>query len=1396
MSGVRPRKTPIEASEPILTPAKDCRHLTATAAHSETMKIEDIGNALPSANRRAYREKQNATDQPMPKSLPECFAEVWRRRKSALPVHRRERATLEAVAATIPSDAAGLTGQAAAAVYLGALIASLDRLIQTTTPTQPTDGKAPSENPQNLSKKKRKEIRREVLRAEEQVKDMTTTDVLKPMMASTETEAMKVEDGDAGKKSEDAELIASLMYLISSAMGGSSTAILQAKGVQILDVVVRAMNHVPDHCLTARHASTCICQMLSIVDASLWSKPVVQRSYLYLIRLTMDRDAKTRKKAREALHELLSGPRFPLIRSKTSGTASSHFIAALASHTASMKSADHSSLGSLPASLVHTLTSIEQFATFLQPHHAARVAKEILLLAANQTQNIASFALLALWSVLKHQVQGEGGATDSEPCKSFLPSKDISKLMTALLRLDMDEDSSQEWRIAYCSCAVDGAIAYADYFTHTPPPLELVSKPVFKVCEALKVGNLERPAVNRLTWCLQRLVSHRWVAKREIVMNALRELLDDRYDNMRTNIMRVIKTYLEQGMSAGNPQMEESIVDFIKYCRTKRDLSRREEDRKGEAMSMSLLASVIRGGGAARILTVVSVKYDLKQHVSNAWILPLLLNNLRGAPLSIFFGQFVPLANKLKQAQQACEGQKRVIEAKIIGHYHAQILGLLPGFCTSPSDLIQEGLLSEAFKTIHSCMTSEKDKEMITIGADALRRLSLSVAEKSDVDLNAKQLSSSFASRLKKLFPTICDVAENVQDKSRESILLAVVTSCQATRNPAFVSSLLKKTIRRLLELQLSSTKANEDDGAMTDKDSSAINRAQHAAADLAISIIESKTLPTDAAELVFLEKAISPFLTDAKESALQKKAYRSATLLVETREASKDSSELLDFVKRVSDQAKTVAPGAKASRLGLIEVLIERYSKFETVEEKTKYLQSMNNGFLPEILLGTRDSSEKTRAASFTTLIALSRSWNICIPGANSDGLQQFFMAVAAGLAGKTVSLLAATLTSFGRLMYDFRGEIAMNEDLSTFVDSLFATQVSVEDDTTMSVEDEDGAVQTRIIIEPGPIAILLRHNVVEVQKAALGVIKVATKSLSLPVSKTRLSDILPGIIPGLVHVAARSKKQETRLRVRVILERLLRKCGREALESHFPADHVKLLAAVRKKYSRDLIKKHVQKENRANRIQPSKATSNGNDDMSEGDSELDNSDSDVEREILDGDKLLSQHTADGIRDKDKNKKGSSSGPSNLNNRSAYDIKYTDDGKPIFVESDAESGDAEAGSVYNDDSDDDRGPRDEKMSIRKRKRSDRDNFEDSGKRMKGSFGEEYRGKRAKGDIKRPGRPDPYAFVPLGQSMVGKGVRIGRSASKTDKRGSSLRRLADGVSSKRRVRKLGIPGRR
>lgn len=1446
-------------------------------------ELQSIAEALPSHTRRRRHTAQQPAA-PMPASLPQCFAEVWRRRTSKLPAHRRERASLEAVASTIPEEAKAATGSTAAGVYLAALVIALKRVVQTTKPVKMGKGEGGSRtgsvddedlvDTPGQSRRTRKRARKRERDAIAEVKDMKGPDVHdarggKLAAANASSSGMDVEDEEkdgntaGGSDDFDIELVASLVYLIGLAVRGSTQAIINAKCEEILLVVMSALDHVSGKTEVARHCSVVFAGVLAVVDSTSWSKPTVQRAYLRLLGMTGSSDPKTRRKGKEALQALLECPRGAVIASKTSTAAGAHFVSEMQRLTIELENAldtDCVQEAVSPALFIHLLTGIAKFGVALKSQDAARVAKQLVLLACKDFPNISVFAYDALSNLFDAREERElktSSAVGEEfyeelrvKSTAVVPQSDLGKLLVAITDHAVPQDCQDEIFMSHARCVAEGSIAFFSYHEHSAPPSSFVTNVVRILTNAMDPTSARPEVVKSVCGDLLGVLRQRWVQAVPAVFSQLEVFIGYQFKPLWTDVVPLLKRYLETGMAAGQPQMKDVVSSFAQKLIDMRSDAKEANDRKLMGVLHGVLASTIRGGGAACILSVVEVKYDAKEHITNAWILPMLRDHTCGSPLALFASDLLPVAKELAKSAEAAAQDGHAVEAKNAGIYKTQVWSLLPGFCNRPTDLGQTGVMNTAFQAIHTCFTSGDLMSMYTSGVGGLRQLSLSLLALAPDDPTTAPKKASFASRLKKLFPTIVEITGKTTADRRGLILEALTKAAMATGDPSLVSSLLHKSIRRLLKASVNtgvSGKAEDGDNGeanieMDVEEADKVRQARHAAADVAIALAESGILPRDAAEVGYLKQAMSPMFLDSSDSSLQKKAYRATAMLVSLGAMSQDFDAVITFIQSTGTASGSVAPGAKATRLGLVQALVNQHLSVRE-EKKVEFLNLATGVFLSEVVLGTRDTSEKTRAASFGTLVAMARAWHTSSSGEGAAGLRQFFITVAAGLGGKTVSMLAATLTSLGRLMYDFRGEATLYPDFATDVDSLFAsaTMLVASANDSDQMADSSGHEGTEMVIQPGPIAILLRHRAAEVQKAALGLMKIATSVLNAPTS--RLVAVLPGILPGLVHVAARSKKQEIRLKVRVILERLLRKCGREVLETHFPEEHLKLLAAVRKKYSRDLVKKHEAKAARRVEAGEPSTTERGDgenrqDGSGEDDSDMEyeDSDSDVERELLDGDELLSRGkraSEDRVSGALRMAERSGDVVDLLDPRSAHSvlthgevqeasarekldqrrkrytaetaIKYTDDGRPIFVESDGDSGGAEQGSVMNDDDSDDDSDIEDRKAPKKsgplasRKRPRRDNDGHGSKRMKGSFGEEYRSKRGAGDVKRPGRPDPHAYIPLGANMLG--VQRNRHGGKSGggKGSGSLQkmaRLGTNKGNNKRGGRTGVPGRR
>ncbi|KAG2424708.1 hypothetical protein HXX76_014284 [Chlamydomonas incerta] len=140
--------------------------------------------------------------------------------------------------------------------------------------------------------------------------------------------------------------------------------------------------------------------------------------------------------------------------------------------------------------------------------------------------------------------------------------------------------------------------------------------------------------------------------------------------------------------------------------------------------------------------------------------------------------------------------------------------------------------------------------------------------------------------------------------------------------------------------------------------------------------------------------------------------------------------------------------------------------------------------------------------------------------------GLYEFFSMVMAGLVATTPHMVSATVMALARLTFEFAS-----------------------------------AMQNVVAALLPPVLSLLRGKAREIVKAVLGFVKVCAMRLPVELLTPQLGPILEGML-----IWAEDSKNKFKLKVRVIVERLARRCGFDAVAAVMPPGDAKLLSHIRK--------------------------------------------------------------------------------------------------------------------------------------------------------------------------------------------------------------------------------------
>lgn len=331
-------------------------------------------------------------------------------------------------------------------------------------------------------------------------------------------------------------------------------------------------------------------------------------------------------------------------------------------------------------------------------------------------------------------------------------------------------------------------------------------------------------------------------------------------------------------------------------------------------------------------------------------------------------------------------------------------------------------------------------------------------------------------------------------------------------------------------------------------------------------------TLPPESHTLLDLLIALSSHLPMSSLPQLSDLASRTITTPDQDPQLIKKAYRLIS--RLVSTDTGIAAPQVQHSKLqslllqtANITPPAARYPRLLALNSLIFTLPMTDLHFIPsilsEVVLACRSTSDKARQTAFNILIRAAEVitnaplgsviHNSQIPGMPSSApdapptIEEVFTMVSAGLAGGAPSVVAATCTALGRLLFEFH-KILSAQVLGDLVDT---------------------------------VAMFLESNSREIVRAVLGFVKVALVVLPDEVLRPKGSDLVREIVPW-----CKEHKGRLRAKVKGILERAIRRWGTEKCEKWVMMaesggdDGRKLVRSIRKERERRKKKKSAKEE------------------------------------------------------------------------------------------------------------------------------------------------------------------------------------------------------------------------
>ncbi|SCV66891.1 BQ2448_5537 [Microbotryum intermedium] len=549
---------------------------------------------------------------------------------------------------------------------------------------------------------------------------------------------------------------------------------------------------------------------------------------------------------------------------------------------------------------------------------------------------------------------------------------------------------------------------------------------------------------------------------------------------------------------------------------------------------------------------------------AKAWLLPLLKPAITNTRLEHFKKVFVPLSAELfAKAEKAKEAQKGM-EVKVWETLVGQVWALLPGYCEYPTDLVDQvdaeflGLIANVIYAQPMLRPAVFKALSTLVGTTQTLAQSTSPSELLYAQFGlTPQQGQEALKHLQGLAETVLGISFNVYGKMAKGeggFILTTVGDWFAILPEQDLVATFDRVVG-LLEQALDAQPKFTGTNQQSIKDDASTLSPLHALLDILITMIPYAS----PFERRFFDLAMSDHLLKSEDAAVQKKAYRVLARLAEERGGKVLEGRVGDVLENLVEGKSGVAQGAKRDRVVLLSTLVPLLPS-----DSLHHIPSL----IPEAVLGTKESNERTREAAYELVLGMATKMQqggtlarhkvkgMRDPDLKGDDgedgmeeddvpatVEEFVTMLSAGLAGISPHMISATITSLSRVLFEF--------------------YTQVPEETLKQV------VETLVVFLSSPNR--------EIVRSALGFIKVSLVVLDPSLLEPSLAQIVPNLINW-----SHEHSNHFKVKVRHLLERLMRKFGHDKVERYAPEEDRKLITNLRKKMVRSKKKKAAAAEAR----------------------------------------------------------------------------------------------------------------------------------------------------------------------------------------------------------------------
>lgn len=928
--------------------------------------------------------------------------------------------------------------------------------------------------------------------------------------------------------SADHTIITAILYVLNVVMQDVPASVLKSQYANTLALLLIIIEPHQDQAPLVRAAIGCLELLMIAQDRNIWSQPPAKRSLAFLLLTSIDSRPRVRKAGQDAIVKLMQNPPPPALTHPAAPSIAEFLIRTLG--TGSKDSVQ---------TILHVLALTKILAAMWPSSHLETLCSMLLKLPSfNNT-----FVTNAVFEVFEQLFAKS----------SYLFATDkVEQVLHAIMDLQPHSNDVQLMP-TWLGVVEYGFSAYAR--SNREACSKALTKPyksIFQNYQA-EVGSI----VKATTSCLVSLIKH--CIDKSMISSALSD------KNGKSPLSNILKT-TEQGLDlryqaswahvfkcleALYARLGEASAKLMGGALAVLGDMRQQPDFELRDQADQVFGAAAEAMGPEAFLKVLPLNLESSnaQQPGRAWLLPLLKTHIKSTSFAHFSNEFMPMSQRFHAKMIKCKNEGRGVEAKVYEALFEQIWALFPGYCTLPTDLASV-FSSKIGQTLCNLLIREPQlRPTICQGLQLLveRNQSLLRSSMDDEDMkehfkitrvdaenNMKLLASYSPNFLSTFFNMLTSTLPELRGYLSECMktYLGITPSKKLSESFKNVEQVLQKSLVEMnTKLQDEKPKGMDVDKLTDDEPLAQVQNML----DLMIAMAPFLN-SADAKKLI---EAVLPLTGREDVSAVQKKSFRVLNTLSASSAGKQALTwQLANIEKAILASANDVSFSARRDRLGTLHLLV-------TLSPASDL--HIIPAILSEAIICTKEVNERSREEAYSLLVDMgskmkaggkvinSKLGDSELPDAEAN-IQEFFLMVAAGLSGQTPHMISASITSLSRLLFEF------HQDLTS---ELLEQLINTMDEFVNSANRE-------------------------IVKSALGFVKVAI--LSLP--RQALLPHLDQIVPGVMHWS-HEHKSHFKSKVRHIIERLIKKFGFNEIENRMPEDDKKLLTNIRKRKERAKRKK-----------------------------------------------------------------------------------------------------------------------------------------------------------------------------------------------------------------------------